>query len=116
MKLRIHSNSIRLRLAKDDVASLCQNGSVYSVCHFGDNHLTFGVRNTNGEDMIASFAGNRIIVDVPKSLLKGWEDDDRVGFEATDEEGLHILVQKDFQCLVPREGEDQENLYPNPQA
>ncbi len=96
MKLRIKSNSLRLRLERPEVAQLCQQGNVFSVCHFGDHHLTYGVRKSNGEDMKAVFVGNRILVDLPQDWLATWESDDRVGFETTDEEGLFVLVEKDF--------------------
>ena len=29
---------------------------------------------------------------------------------------LSILLEKDFQCLIPREGEDQSEHFPNPAA
>jgi len=29
---------------------------------------------------------------------------------------LSILVEKDFACLAPREGEDETDMYPNPKA
>jgi hypothetical protein len=29
---------------------------------------------------------------------------------------LRILVEKDFTCVEPRDGEDQSDLYPNPKA
>ena len=28
---------------------------------------------------------------------------------------LKILVEKDFACLAPREGEDETDMYPHPQ-
>lgn len=116
MKLRIKSNTLRLRLSQDEVTRLCQDGSVFDICHFGNNHLTYGLRHYNGEELKAEFSGPRIVVDIPKSWIEGWETNTQTGFQATDEEGLFILVEKDFQCLMPRENEDETNLYPNPQA
>jgi hypothetical protein len=29
---------------------------------------------------------------------------------------LGILVEKDFACLAPREGEDESDMYPHPEA
>ena len=44
---------------------------------------------------------------------------DDVGFERTlsgpGYSGLTVLVEKDFQCLIPR-GEDDGNTFPNPNA
>lgn len=116
MKLRIKSNTLRLRLSPEEVTRLCQDGSVFDICHFGNNHLTFGIRHHNGEEMKAEFSSPRIVVDIPKNWTEGWDKNDVTGFDVTDEDGLLILVEKDFQCLKPREGEDESNLYPNPQA
>lgn len=116
MKLRIKSNTVRLRLSQNEVTKLCNDGSVFDICHFGNNHLTFGIRDHNGEEMKAEFSGPRIVVDIPKSWVIGWDTNEKTGFEITDEEGLLILIEKDFQCLKPRESEDETNLYPNPQA
>ncbi|MDG2455745.1 MAG: hypothetical protein P8N47_08050 [Bacteroidia bacterium] len=42
-----------------------------------------------------------------------WDTDERVGFDHT-VNGLFILLEKDWQCLKPRDHEDESNLYQHP--
>ena len=49
-------------------------------------------------------------------MIKDWHLNDKVGFEAEMDNGCYILVEKDFQCLVPRAEEAEDDLYPNPQG
>jgi hypothetical protein len=116
LKIRIKSNTLRLRLSQEEVNRLVKQGDVFDICHIGNNHLAYGIRHSDDDDLTASFVGSRIIVGIPKSFLKGWDTSDKIGFETTDDGGLHILVEKDFQCLKPRQGDDESDLYPNPQA
>jgi len=66
--------------------------------------------------MTADFLQNVIQLNVPKSYTKNWDTDSRVGFESTSENGLYLLIEKDFQCLKPRAHEDETDLFPNPQS
>ncbi len=36
------------------------------------------------------------------------------GRDVDDGDSLKILVEKDFACLAPREGEDESDMYPHP--
>ena len=51
--------------------------------------------------------------------VKEWVKTDLEGFDAImdngTEEGLYVLVEKDWQCLTPRD-EDESDLFPNPNA
>ena len=48
-----------------------------------------------------------------------WVDSDEVSISSEqqlDQGGLlKILVEKDFACLAPREGEDESDMFPHPQ-
>ena len=48
-----------------------------------------------------------------------WADSEQVSIEAVqtidDGSELKILVEKDFACLTPREGEDESDLFPHPE-
>ncbi|MGH8167708.1 MAG: DUF7009 family protein [Woeseiaceae bacterium] len=37
-----------------------------------------------------------------------------IGAQPLDGDELSILVEKDFACLAPREGEDDSDKFPNP--
>ena len=116
MKLRIKGDSIRIRLSQNEVTELVKEGEVWSTCHVAKNHLIYGLIKTKEDDMNASFENNKMIIHIPEEHLKEWDVNEIVGFDHTNEDGLYLLVEKDFQCLKPREHEDESNLFPNPQA
>ena len=115
MKLRISGNSIRLRLSMSEARVLVQNGKVHASCHIGGSMLTYQISQSIDETGItASFLANIIEVTIPKKWLENWDNDERVGFEGSDANGLYLLIEKDFQCMKPRQHEDESDLYLNP--
>ena len=115
MKIRIKDNSVRFRLAQKEVTELVNDGQTWSKCQFVNGELTYGLMATDTNEITSSFEENKVTVQVPKILLKEWDIDERVGFDNTND-GLYILIEKDWQCLKPRAHEDESNLYINPQA
>jgi hypothetical protein len=117
MKLRIQDNSIRLRLSQSDVHQLVHEGLVSGACRFPINTLKYTIlHNELTSALQADFLEKEIKVWMPSSLVNGWDQDDRVGFDAYDTNGLYILIEKDFQCLQPRPNEDESDLYTNPDS
>ena len=115
MKIRINGNRLRLRLAKTEVSHLVANREVSDHCQIGVNTLTYKILSGDYPTLDAAFSDQIITVFVPNALTEKWDENDRVGFDGHDANGLYILVEKDFQCLSPRE-EDESDLYPNPVA
>jgi hypothetical protein len=69
----------------------------------------------------AAFADGRLVVRLPAAEVSAWANDDtavslRRELVLPDGSVLHVLVEKDFQCLTPREGEDQDDMFPNPDS
>ena len=121
MKIRIKDSSIRLRLSKKDVNILSEEGCVLSECQITvGNTLKYMISLSDKEEISIKMKYNTIDLKVPHDQLEAFLREDKVGFEHIIvngvEGGLHILVEKDFQCLVPRVQEDETNLYTNPQA
>jgi len=122
LKLRIRDNSIRLRLTQTEVALVRQDGLVKgSVSFGGDDHFDYLLRSAAGTAAPeASICSNVLTVSIPESDLAQWVSSDEVSIAATQplagDGQLHILVEKDFACLAPREGEDESDMYPNPDA
>jgi hypothetical protein len=114
MKIRINGNSIRLRLSKTEVSTLISEGQVVSVCNFGNNCLIYKLVQGHFTDLSAQFTDDVISVFIPSTMTKNWENDDRIGFEYVDDEGLFIQVENDFQCLQQRPHEDEADLFPHP--
>ena len=67
----------------------------------------------------ARFAADRLLVSLPESAVQQWASSEQVSIEGAQPlaggEQLAILVEKDFQCLTPREGEDESDMFPHPQ-
>ena len=116
MKIRINGNSIRLRLTKSEVVELVHNGNVNAHCEFVQGKLTYRIIQTANDKMNAELVSNIVTVFVPEQLVEHWDTDERVGFEYQGENGLYILVEKDFQYMKPRLNEDESDLFPNPQS
>ncbi len=117
MKLRISGNSIRLRLSVTDVASLVNSGSVDASCIIGMGTLIYQItQDYNQKQLSATISDGNIVVKIPNDWLTNWDNDERIGFDGNDSNGLYILIEKDFQCIKPRPQEDELDLYNNPQT
>lgn len=117
MKLRILNDSIRLRLSQTEVDIFGEKGCVSAEIAFGNNRLKYTVAAlADTKDVTANFANNEIIVGIPSEMADKWMDPTEVGFENKDQSQMRILVEKDFQCLHKRPGEDESDSFPNPQA
>lgn len=59
-------------------------------------------------------------VRLPEATVREWAKSGQVSIEGEqpleDGQKVHILVEKDFACLAPRDGEDDSDMYPHPQA
>jgi hypothetical protein len=117
MKIRIQGDSIRFRLTRTEVEALCAQGNFQEVTHLKGQTFTYAVKRTEGAGMKARFADNTITLYISQELIAGWDNNDRVGFEAEEQiDGttrLKLLLEKDFVCL-DRRSEDQADHYPNP--
>lgn len=117
MKIRIFDDTIRLRLDRSEVDLIGQGESVTGVTHFR-NGATFcyqlSVQNIGLAT--AGIEGTTIQVALPETSATRWANSEReVSIRATDGE-LELLIEKDFECLDPREGENQSNRFKNPKA
>ncbi|MEM7548934.1 MAG: hypothetical protein AAF363_04635 [Bacteroidota bacterium] len=113
MKIRIKGNSVRFRLDKLDLQLLEENGRVDEKTEFPSSTFIYSVLSSRNEEIESDFKSNRIELRLPETLIQKWINSDQVGFE-NNEGSLKILIEKDFQCLTPREEEDDLNTFPNP--
>ena len=120
MKLRIRDNSIRLRLTRVEVDTVSSEGIVKArVSVPGGDGLDYVLEcSAIAERPSASLSGGALTVTLPESELMQWATSEQVSIEANealdDGDSLKILVEKDFACLAPREGEDETDMYPHP--
>ena len=113
MKLRIHSNSLRLRLSQSEVTRLGESGSVEEKIAFGGGPgLSYAIESGETPGVSASFDGARIRVLAPSPEVRRWIESDQTGIEASSGP-LRVIIEKDFQCLH-RESEEDADSFPNP--
>jgi hypothetical protein len=122
MKLRVLNNSVRLRLTRTEVNEAASSGIVSGSVVFPDGAVFNYVFESSPSSVTtcASFAGGELTIRMPQSDVRSGAESERVSIVAEQalENGqtLEILVEKDFACLAPREGEDETDMYPHPQA
>lgn len=121
MKLRIQDNSIRLRLTRTEVDQLSDDGGVTASALFpGGSHLRYAVKSSPQADSVdARFDSAEILVVIPQAEVHDWARSEQVSISGSstlsNNAALTILVEKDFACLKPREGEDESDMFPHPQ-
>lgn len=89
--------------------------------------ITFGVGQTLAYSLesVEGAAGpkavldnHRILVVLPRTMVHDWAASDQVSItgrqENATDEGLSLLIEKDFRCLTERLHEDEEDLFPHP--
>jgi len=121
MKLRIKGSSLRLRLTQGEIRELVEKGTVAERVPFASNAaLTYRLRLDHRiNEITATYHGNIIEILVPDRMGREWYGTDLVGLARSQPvEGgeLRIALEKDFACLAPREGEDESDNFPHPNA
>ena len=112
--------SLRFRLTRSEVDTLCNKGYIEDQTTFDTSVFTYAVKLVEASAKLsAQFNNNTISLNLPVSLGNNWHQTEQVGFNETMEfknEGtLSLLLEKDFTCLDERL-EDQSDNYPNPKA
>ena len=123
MKIRIKGNTLRLRLSQSDLSIFAEKGIYSESISFGpdeDNILTYSVISSDRSDIGAFFHNNLIEIYIPHNTANTWTSSEEVSVShsvaISDNKTLDILVEKDFQCLHKRPGEDEKDNFPNPLA
>lgn len=122
MKLRIRDNSVRLRLTRSEVEALSHEGLVASKIEFpGGRSFDYVVESSPASVNPGAFLSENVLtVNLPESMVLAWASTEQVSIVGEqlldDGQTLNILVEKDFACLVPREDEDDSEMFENPDA
>ena len=122
MKLRIRDNSVRLRLTRGEVETLRQEGMVSAKTGFpGGRDFQYVLESSPASVSPGAFLSDNVMtVRLPETTVLAWAASNQVSIEGeqllNDGEKTIILVEKDFVCLTPREGEDESDMFPHPQA
>lgn len=112
MKLRIEGNSIRLRVKKSDLNRLHTEGVVHEMVAFikGFNFHYELKTDETASNIDAVFTHSTITISIPLSIANEWINSETVGLENTLENGLFILIEKDFPCKT-RENENKDDTF-----
>ena len=100
MKLRIHGNSLRLRLDSSEVAQLQETGMCTESLRFAPgSQLTYTLETSSQVTaMDAQYRQDGIRILLPLDLAREWADSDRVSLSHRTEGGPSLLIEKDFPC------------------
>jgi hypothetical protein len=122
VKLRILDNSIRLRLTRTEVDILNNEGLVRGQVRFaGSNTFVYVLESSPATVKPEAHISNNVLtVRIPQVDVSQWAGSEAVSIasdQALDDGAqLRIMVEKDFACLAPREGEDESDMFSHPDA
>jgi hypothetical protein len=122
MKLRLHGNSLRLRLNRTDIQQFQQTGIREEKLRFAeDSCLTYILEaSTKVSEIQVEYRGNCIRILAPQEIAQEWARSSQIALSAgaADEDGPSVLIEKDFQCLhqEDRDENDDADSFPNPAA
>ena len=121
MKLRIHGNTLRLRLTQSEVGLVSEGRQVEESTLFpGGAELKYVLRLSQSETKVVKTTKGEVssidvVVESDKAME--WAKSDEVGLygeEPLTLGSLELLIEKDFACLNPREGAEDLDSFPNP--
>ena len=116
MKLRIQGDSIRLRLTVSEVAAVGRGEGVEETTRVGDPPLSYSLTPlASAKAVDATFAGGAMRVTLPAPTARRWAETEEVSLHGA-AGAVSILIEKDFDCLEPREGDEKLDTFPNPKA
>lgn len=123
MKLRIRGASIRLRLQRAELGSLTRQGQLRETLVLGPesgDQWCYGIELTDGDAVGVACGQGAMAVLLPRGIARELQETDRVGVEAevsvSKDSTLRVLIEKDYQCLVDRPGEDDRDAFENPDS
>jgi len=120
VKLRIHRNSLRLRLNRSDVEQFRKTGICAECLRFGSgSQLTYTLEASSRWTVVeARYYRDCIRVLLPLHVAQQWAGSDQISLsvDRADDRGPSLLIEKDFQCLHRDETSpnDDADAFPNP--
>ena len=113
---------MRLRLTRSEVEQLRDDGMVSARTEFpGGREFRYEVESSPASVNPGAFLSDcKVTVRLPEATVLAWANSEQVSMHGEQQhkngEILDILVEKDFACLAPREGEDESDMFPHPGA
>ena len=121
MKLRIKGPTLRLRLTQGEIRALLHEGEVEERVPFADGvSLVYRLkRDAAVGEITATFHDGVVEILIPERSAREWCLTPLVTLaheQSLPDGSLRITLEKDFACLAPREGEDESDSFPHPEA
>jgi hypothetical protein len=121
VKLRIHQNSLRLRLNRSDLEQFRQTGVCAEALRFAPNsELSYALEASSQVNaMEAQLREGCIRILLPLRMAQDWAGSDQVSLSLNSGEGCgpSLLIEKDFQCLHGAEANPTDaDTFPNPKS
>ncbi len=122
MKLRIHEDSLRLRLNRSDVEQFRETGICAESLRFGSgSQLIYTLEICSRLTVMeAQYRQDCIRILLPIEMAQKWAGSDQISLSLNraDGSGPTLLIEKDFQCLHSdeRNPSDDADAFPNPLA
>ena len=118
MKLRIHGDSLRLRLNRSDVDQFRTSGVCAASLRFDSNsQLTYTLETSSQLTVIeVRYFQDCIRILLPLDMAQEWAGSGRISLSLNRSGGPSLLIEKDFQCLHRDETNpnDDADAFPNP--
>lgn len=120
MKLRMLESSIRLRLSRQEVEAFGRGERIQSTARFPNGGVfVYALSTTAGDAVTVRYDDDCIEVQVPRQTAMKWAESEATEIaaeQATTGGVFAILIEKDFICLHPRQGDSPLERFPNPRA
>ncbi len=114
MKLRVHGNSIRLRLRRSEVERFGQDGLLEESLTIGAGKLGYKLVRTDVDSVQADFESGVVCIYLPAAEADAWVSGNEVGIYAKTST-VDVILEKEFR-RTSQKSEFDEDLYPNPRA
>lgn len=105
MKIRMTTDSIRIRIRKSELEQLISHSHIEDNITFAaDNILHYGlIMSDEATSLFGEFKDSRIKLSIPKTMAQNWAQTNLVSLEENvaleNGQKLHLLIEKDFPCL-----------------
>jgi len=103
MKLRLDKNSLRLRVKKSDLETLCEKSTISESIGFPGGSFNYSLSISDIEtEVMANMKGSSLEVMIPSHTASVWINSDETGIYHSihfdNEHSLNITIEKDFPC------------------
>ncbi|MBV8672519.1 MAG: hypothetical protein JOZ33_03710 [Acidobacteriaceae bacterium] len=122
MKLRIKSDSLRIRVGRSELERFLREGRIEDTIHFGaapEARLTYALEASPVEaaQTQVRYSPQEVAVVLTPGQIRQWNQKEEVGVYTqvplAPGSALEVVVEKDFACL-DRDDEDNKDTFANP--